>query len=152
MNFKFQLKIEFARAVSLAPSTYGYFYVDEISITKIVDSITTLSYNSSVTDESIYTTQDNIGTESSNINLTTANANDANSTLSLTTKPMVESEVKVFYCNFDFNTTITAQCGGSLNQQISGMTPSVQVLNNELITINGSSTSITDIKSISKIL
>ena len=57
---------------------------------------------------------------------------------------------KIFNCNFDYNNTVNAQCGGTTSQFVSGMTPSVQIYASEAITINGLSTYITDVTSISK--
>ena len=57
--------------------------------------------------------------------------------------------MKIFNCNFDAGTVLTSQCGGSVSQFNSGTMPTVTILANEGLTINGLISSITDVRSIS---
>lgn len=57
---------------------------------------------------------------------------------------------EIFYCNFDDTTSLTSQCGGSTGLVGLG-TATPSILANEFLTIGALVTSITDVKSLSRI-
>lgn len=125
-------------------------FVDEIELVKSSDELTTTTITSKTTTDKLISdvVTHELGEISTTEELTSIKTTETS--LGITT-PLKKNPI--FYCNFDSSNITTNQCGGSFYELGSGTSSNsgLSVVLNDLLVVNGSLLTVTDIRSICKI-